>query len=209
MQEMDALDRTAATLEHSWVTVGLWNGDIGQNWSAIALPQTSSPGDMLKYMRVAIVLVISMAAIPVLAFGPQESTDNSRTAALKKFIQARARQIDTELDETTRFSYAFVDLNGDGKDEAIVHVTGRSWCGTGGCQLYILTSDGSSYRFVARIPATRPPIRVLEKTNHGWQNISSSSGSTPPICTRENIGSTARSIRSLTGPLLGESVGGS
>lgn len=101
------------------------------------------------------------------------SQPNSRAAALKKFLQAHLRQI-ASIDETDRFSYAFVDLNGDGKDEAIIHLTGRGWCGTGGCQLYVLTPDGASYRFVARIPATRPPIRVLDKMSHGWHNVSAS-----------------------------------
>jgi hypothetical protein len=90
---------------------------------------------------------------------------------LKKFMQDHVRQIDPSIDETTMFSYAFVDLNGDGRDEAIVYVTGRSWCGTGGCETYVLTPDGESYRFVARVPATRTPIRVLDKMSHGWHSI--------------------------------------
>jgi hypothetical protein len=61
---------------------------------------------------------------------------------LKKLMQDHVRQIDPSIDETTMFSYAFVDLNGDGKDEAIVYLTGRSWCGTGGCNTYVLTRDG-------------------------------------------------------------------
>jgi hypothetical protein len=90
---------------------------------------------------------------------------------LKKFMQDHIRQIDPNIDETTMFSYAFVDLNGDGKDEAIVYLTGRSWCGTGGCVTYVLTPDGESYRFVARVPATRTPIRVLDRGSHGWHSI--------------------------------------
>ncbi len=86
---------------------------------------------------------------------------------LKKLMQDHVRQIDPSLDETTMFSYAFVDLNGDGKDEAIVYLTGRSWCGTGGCNTYVLTRDGESYRFVARVPATRTPIRRIRQ-NEPW-----------------------------------------
>lgn len=91
---------------------------------------------------------------------------------LKKFLQAHVRKLNRDIDNTTSFSYAFVDLNGDGKDEAIVHMTGRSWCGTGGCNTYILTPYGGTYRFVARIPATRTPIRVLDKTSYGWHSVS-------------------------------------
>ncbi len=87
-------------------------------------------------------------------------------------MQDHIRQIDPDTNEPTMFSYAFVDLNGDGKDEAIVYLTGHSWCGTGGCQTYVLTRDAASYRFVARVPATRPPVRVLDKVSHGWHSIS-------------------------------------
>lgn len=100
------------------------------------------------------------------------STADSRAADLKRFVQARVRQIAGVIDGSERISHAFVDLNGDGKDEAIVYLTGNGWCGTGGCQLYILTPDVTGYRFVARIPATRPPIRVLNKTSHGWHSVS-------------------------------------
>lgn len=64
-----------------------------------------------------------------------------------------------------------VDLNGGGKDEAIVYLTGRSWCGTAGCNTYVLTPDGESFRFVARVPTARTPIRVLDKISHGWHSI--------------------------------------
>ena len=36
----------------------------------------------------------------------------------------------------------------------------------------ILEPEGKTYKFVARIPATRPPIRVLDKISHGWHDVS-------------------------------------
>jgi hypothetical protein len=102
------------------------------------------------------------------AAGPKGGNSPER---LKKFMQDHIRQVDPKIDETTMFSFAFVDLNGDGKDEAIVYLTGRSWCGTGGCNTYVLTPDGGNYRFVARVPATRTPIRALDKMSHGWHSI--------------------------------------
>jgi hypothetical protein len=59
-----------------------------------------------------------------------------------------------------------------GKPEATVYLTGRSWCGSGGCPTLILRREGSSFMVVTRILATRPPIRVFETTSHGWRNIS-------------------------------------
>ncbi len=128
-------------------------------------------------------IAIVFLAVGLLGARATEQPSSTRSAAatpkaanfpelLKKFMQAHIRHIDPRIDETTKFSYAFVDLNGDGKDEAIVHMTGRSWCGTGGCITYVLTPDGNAYRFVARVPATRTPIRVLDKMTHGWHSIS-------------------------------------
>jgi hypothetical protein len=143
---------------------------------------------MLIVVRFLLLLVASVTgAVPVWSQEPEkakpsraaahESALNAKAAVLKKFLQDHVREIGTRFnalddDETDRFSYAFTDLNGDGKDEAIIYLTGRGWCGTGGCQLYILTANGATYRFLARIPATRPPIRVLDRTEYGWHSVS-------------------------------------
>jgi hypothetical protein len=102
--------------------------------------------------------------------GAAQPSTNSQEL-LQKFLQAHIRQMDPNIDQTTKFSYAFVDLNSDGKDEAIVYLMGRAWCGTGGCNTYILTPVGGSYKFVARVPASRPPIRVLDEMSHGWRVV--------------------------------------
>ncbi len=91
--------------------------------------------------------------------------------ALKKFLQDYVKQRNSDDDKDTRFAYFFTDLNDDGKKEAIVYLVGRWWCGSGGCPTLILRAEGASFRRVASILATRPPIRVLEETSHGWHNL--------------------------------------
>lgn len=71
-----------------------------------------------------------------------------------------------------RFSYALVDLNGDGQKEAIVHLVGGGWCGTGGCNTLILKRAGESYIKVCGILRTRPPIKVLAVRTKGWHSLS-------------------------------------
>jgi hypothetical protein len=73
--------------------------------------------------------------------------------------------------KTTRYVAAFRDLNGDGTPEAIVHLVGNEWCGSGGCNTLILTREGDSWRVVTKVTITYPPIRVLAKTSHGWHSI--------------------------------------
>ena len=91
-------------------------------------------------------------AIFFLAGFPAQSKDETnlnKQESLKNFLR------DYLKDPATRYRSAFVDLNDDGAQDAIVYVTGRSWCGSGGCTLLILASDGPSYRVVTKITIVR------------------------------------------------------
>ena len=92
-------------------------------------------------------------------------------ASLKSFLQNELRMPPLDDDKTTKYLAAFVDLNGDGTSEAIVYVTGRTWCGTGGCFMLILARAGTSWRIVTETTITRTPIRVLSTASNGWRNI--------------------------------------
>ena len=70
-----------------------------------------------------------------------------------------------------RYEAAFVDLNADGKDEAVVYLTGEGVCGSGGCELSIYSPQGASWREVTSLSITRPPIRVLDTRSHGWSDL--------------------------------------
>lgn len=77
-----------------------------------------------------------------------------------------------EKETPTRYSAAFVGLKGDGTKEAIVYITGRAWCGSGGCTTLVLAPhQGSSFVVVARLTITRTPIRVLTRKSRGWHDI--------------------------------------
>jgi hypothetical protein len=100
-----------------------------------------------------------------------KAQSSEEEASLKSFLQnyVRARSLDD--DKTTKYLAAFVDLNGDGRREAIVYVTGQTWCGTGGCNMLILARAGTSWRIVTETTITRTPIRVLTTASNGWRNI--------------------------------------
>jgi hypothetical protein len=91
---------------------------------------------------------------------------SSTEESIKDFIQT------WDGDKATRYIAAFQDLNTDGIPEAIVYLTGSKWCGSGGCTTLILTQGKSSWKIVTKITISRPPIRVLSNTSHGWHNIS-------------------------------------
>jgi hypothetical protein len=71
----------------------------------------------------------------------------------------------------TKIATAFVDLDGDGRLDALAYVISPNWCGSGGCSLYILHNEGAAYRLVTRTTVTRPPIRVLQGRTHGWRDV--------------------------------------
>ncbi len=117
-------------------------------------------------MKSSFLLAFFALAIPPLrAAAPEDS--------LKSFLQAYLKDpLWNETDFPTRYMHAFVDLNGDGKPEAIVYLLGGRWCGTSGCTMLILRQEAPSFNVVSKTLSTRPPIRVLPATSHGWRNLS-------------------------------------
>jgi len=99
---------------------------------------------------------------------PTPAEENSVRSFLQSYLSDRPANVKS----AARYFSAFVDLNGDGSKEAIVHLTGHGWCGSGGCTTLILAPKGSSYRLVTKIPITWPPIRILTSKTNGWHDIS-------------------------------------
>lgn len=74
-------------------------------------------------------------------------------------------------EKSTRFTAARRDLNGDGRFEVIVFVSGEGWCGSGGCMTLILSPAQGSFKLVAKVTHSRPPIRVLANRSYGWHSL--------------------------------------
>jgi hypothetical protein len=71
------------------------------------------------------------------------------------------------------FGYALVDLNGDGRREAVVYVSEAGLCGSSGCDLEIFELGKSGWRPLGiDLGNTRPPIRLLPTKTHGWRDLS-------------------------------------
>jgi len=121
---------------------------------------------------VAVLTAIVMFTVMTGIANPQSQRPRSAVEdiSLRKFLQnyIGAR---TDENKTTRCSAAFVDLEDEGAEDVIVHLTSDGWCGTGGCTTLILAPDGASYRVVTKITITRLPIRVLATKSNGWHDI--------------------------------------
>jgi len=93
-----------------------------------------------------------------------------RDDALRGFLQTTFADARSEWLDTT-YVAAFADLNGDGRDEALVSLYSGLFCGSGGCALYIYTPAGASWREVAEITIVNAPVRLLDARSHGWRDL--------------------------------------
>lgn len=129
------------------------------------------------FIRSSLIAGLSLAAGLVLLAGavcgqPQYQPSAMRESSLRGFLRDFLKASSSSRNDRTRYSSAFVDLNDDGKPEAIVYLAGRTWCGTGGCTTLVLSSTKSSFKLVSKIAVTRPPIRVLDTKSKGWHDLS-------------------------------------
>lgn len=121
----------------------------------------------VQIWTLSLVVGLILLAIPPAARS-QGNAEQSRTEnreSLKQFL----RTFDT--DHSTRYELAFAELSGGGTRQAIVYLLGDKWCGSGGCNLLVLTPAGDSWRIVANVRITNPPIYVLPQKFNGWHSI--------------------------------------
>jgi hypothetical protein len=113
----------------------------------------------------AALLLAASLLLPASA-GAQISRDDGLRAFLRTtFADARAEWADTT------YVSAFADLNGDGRDEALVSLYSGLFCGSGGCALYIYTPAGGSWREVAEITIVNAPVRLLASRHRDWRDL--------------------------------------
>ncbi len=112
----------------------------------------------------SIYLVLAAASIFVLIPCPARA-ESAEANSVKRFLQG------LDHEKSTRYSAAFLDLNGDGRKEAIVYLAGKGWCGTSGCNTLILAQERNSWRIVSNISLTRPPIYIFDKSSYGWRHL--------------------------------------
>ena len=101
---------------------------------------------------------------------PQLSTE-SRQGALKQFLQKELDDPESGIDKTTRFTSAIIQSEGTTKGEIVVYISGESWCGSGGCRLWILEPNGGSFNVIGEMTIVWPPIRVLRTKSHSHYDI--------------------------------------
>jgi hypothetical protein len=125
---------------------------------------------MRRYcIAIAVALLVSSLA-KAASFTQAEQKPGATNAAneesVRKFLRTKAD------DKETRYIAVFRDLNGDGTPEVIAYLVGNDWCGSGGCNLFILQKHADSWKIVTSMTITHPPVRVLNDTSNGWHTLS-------------------------------------
>jgi hypothetical protein len=113
---------------------------------------------------------VLLACLAFCSAGTALRAQSPSDQSLRACLQARF-QGDRENYPDTRYVSAWADLNGDGRPEAFVYLISGAYCGSGGCNLLIFTPAGRSWRAVADMSVTNPPIRLLATASHGWRDI--------------------------------------
>ena len=87
--------------------------------------------------------------------------------SVKSFLREYLKGPD---DKTTRYAVASLTLN-DKNKQLLIYITGRNWCGTGGCMALLLQPSDDTYKVIDKFTLARLPIRVLASKTNGWNDI--------------------------------------
>jgi hypothetical protein len=108
---------------------------------------------------------VALALLPAAA-----AAQPSREESLRAFMAASFAEIRASAPDAT-YAAAFADLNGDGRDEAIVWQSANFFCGSGGCGLYIYTPEGETWREIDDLTVIGEPVLMLDTTTRGWRDL--------------------------------------
>lgn len=109
---------------------------------------------------------------------PTDSTDGAdRQSELLAAVRSYARPFDADWDSTATH-IAWVDLNGDGREDALVSLTDNDWCGSGGCTILVFEAmdeadaeEFGAYRPAAEISRMHGPVHVALAARGAWSDL--------------------------------------
>ena len=64
-----------------------------------------------------------------------------------------------------------IDLNGDRRQDALVLMRSRRYCGSRGCVLLVFEGTGKGYRLNSRLVLGRTPMIATEARTAGWRDL--------------------------------------
>jgi len=123
-------------------------------------------------VRLALAALLGLA-IATGKSGGQQPVASSTIAAhsLRSFLRTYLSSGPVGPDITTRISVVSVKAKDMTTEVQVVYVSGRDWCGSGGCTLLILVPHGPSFKVLGRLPIVQLPIRLLPSARNRYPNF--------------------------------------
>lgn len=72
---------------------------------------------------------------------------------------------------SSSFRYALADLDDDGRDDAIVLLSGPNFCGSGGCTMLVFRGTEAGFTLVSSSTIVLAPIRISPYSVNGWRSL--------------------------------------
>ena len=110
------------------------------------------------------VLISALACLAVITCARAQAPD-ALTRAVHSYVKSQG---ETELPP---FRYASVSLNGDNEPDAVVLLTGPSWCGSGGCSLLVFRGIKGQFSLVSTSSVTLEPVRLTDERRNRWASL--------------------------------------
>jgi hypothetical protein len=76
---------------------------------------------------------------------------------------------------------AGADLNGDGRAEALVLLSGQDWCSPKGCTLVVFQPDGAGFQPISETIDVKAPISAGSGSNAGWRDLIAATGASRTV----------------------------
>jgi hypothetical protein len=105
--------------------------------------------------------------------GPaQTEKEQEPNSDLNQALLAYLAKTKVEPQYATPRQTALLDLNGDGRQDALVLLENPLYfCGTGGCTMLVFKGTSSGFEFVSSSSLIRGPLLVSETKTHGWRDL--------------------------------------
>lgn len=96
-----------------------------------------------------------------------EPSDQQLAAAVVKFLE----QSDAPI--SSIFTHRRVDLNGDGRRDALVIFKNPYgyWCGLYGCTMLVMKAGHDDFELVSAVQPVREPLYISKHKTNGWNDI--------------------------------------
>ena len=129
---------------------------------------------MRRWATTSLAMVLSVTALGFPLLSAHAQTSGQIDPALRRQVEATLRR-DLEdaramNGQAARLQIQSVDLNGDGRSDAIVLMDHPFSCGSRGCAVHVFVADGSGLRRVGDILANE--VKPATTSTAGWRDLS-------------------------------------